>query len=309
MEIGMKFKSLQERKEILNKFSKKWLSESNIDVLKTKEWLDKMGIENYAINKDGTVDVNGRVFLRGVSIPSFPIQFGRVIGYFKCVDCGLTSLVGAPKEVYGSFDCSNNQINSLDGCPKVLQYSFNISGNPIAKEMSPMEIRKYFKQNEIKLNPALNANPATAAARFEIYTDKTNKGLSTKDVGSIRKERGALERIKNKREQIKSTAKEIDDIYADTYGDQERYSYETYGESKSTDLSKKQAWQMDRNSAGQINVDIEWDDDLNAYGVFGVPSGFCYYYAFDEDVVTQWVEENPSSYNLVYFPKQWRFNK
>lgn len=95
----------------------KWLRESkqlvedmmSVDVAQTKEWLDEMGIKNYTINDDGTVDVDGNVSLNDKSLTSIPVQFGQVTGSFYCSHNRLTSLEGAPKEIGGSFTCRNNK--------------------------------------------------------------------------------------------------------------------------------------------------------------------------------------------------------
>jgi hypothetical protein len=74
-------------------------------------WLDEMGVENYTINDDLTIDVNGDLRI-GLyedldEIPEF-IQFNKVYGNFYCNDNNLTSLRGCPTYVSGDFDCSSN---------------------------------------------------------------------------------------------------------------------------------------------------------------------------------------------------------
>ena len=76
------------------------------------EWLDTMGIENYTINPDWTIDVIGDVKLSYKNLIEFPdyIKFNYVSGYFDCANNQLTSLKGCPASVGGSFDCSDNQV-------------------------------------------------------------------------------------------------------------------------------------------------------------------------------------------------------
>ena len=62
---------------------------------KTKAWLNEMEVENFTINDDLTVDVNGNVNLFGKGLTSLPVQFGKVKGYFSCSNNQLTSL-GCP---------------------------------------------------------------------------------------------------------------------------------------------------------------------------------------------------------------------
>ena len=52
----------------------------------------KYNIENYTINPDGSIDVNGNVSLSEYEIKKIPIKFNKVNGYFSCLECGLTTL-------------------------------------------------------------------------------------------------------------------------------------------------------------------------------------------------------------------------
>ena len=89
--------------------------------LKTREetevWLDSMGIENYTINDDLTVDVDGGVWLYEKNLDYIPVQFCLVDGGFYCQDNNLTSLKGCPTKVAGVFACFYNNITSLEHCP------------------------------------------------------------------------------------------------------------------------------------------------------------------------------------------------
>lgn len=87
-------------------------------------WLRKMGINNYSINDDLTVDVDGNVCLDEREIESLPVQFGKVYGDFNIHRNKLTSLKGCPEIVMGSFCCALNNLTSLDYCPKRIGESF-----------------------------------------------------------------------------------------------------------------------------------------------------------------------------------------
>ena len=78
----------------------------------------KYKITNYTINPDGSIDVEGNVYLVGLNLTELPLTFNRITGSFGCGNNKLTSLKGCPKEVYGSFVCSSNQLTSLKGGPK-----------------------------------------------------------------------------------------------------------------------------------------------------------------------------------------------
>ena len=88
------------------------------------EWIcRRYNIIDYTINSDGTVDVNGTVYLKSSLLREIPIQFGAV-GSFYCNHNLLTSLEGCPKEVKGDFFCENNKLTSLEGCPEKNRWTF-----------------------------------------------------------------------------------------------------------------------------------------------------------------------------------------
>jgi len=103
----------------------------------TKDWLDKMDIENYTINADGTVDVDGNVNI--TSLQGGPKQVGRG---FYCNDNNLTSLQGAPERVGGEFSCNYNNLTSLQGGPERVGGHFFCSNN---KLISLHQISKQIK--------------------------------------------------------------------------------------------------------------------------------------------------------------------
>ena len=83
-------------------------------------WCEEMGIENYTINSQGEIDVDGDVWLNGEYFKELPYKFGKVNGYFSLThNKNLTSLKNCPDEVSGSFDLDGcSQLSSLEGCPK-----------------------------------------------------------------------------------------------------------------------------------------------------------------------------------------------
>ncbi|MFE3847248.1 hypothetical protein ACFX5D_04620 [Flavobacterium sp. LB3P45] len=107
-------------------------------------------IENYSINSDGSIDVDGNVDLSSRNLTILPVRFRRVIGNFNihnnllttlygapiavggnfnCFNNHLISLLGAPKWVGGDFYCYQNQLRSLGGSPEEVVGSYYISGN------------------------------------------------------------------------------------------------------------------------------------------------------------------------------------
>lgn len=85
---------------------------NNIDKI-CKEY----GIENYTINEDGSIDVDGTVNLSSKGLTKLPLKFRNVTGYFDCSFNQLTALEGCPTSINGNFYCNNNPLTTLEGCP------------------------------------------------------------------------------------------------------------------------------------------------------------------------------------------------
>ena len=127
----------------------------------------KYGIENYIINDDETVDVDGDVNLYKKGLTKLPIKFGKVTGYFFCGHNHLTTLEGAPYWVGKYFDCNKNKLTSLKGGPSTVlsYYACNdnqlvnfkgfpedfehefiyIKDNPVSKLLKDITSEKYTK--------------------------------------------------------------------------------------------------------------------------------------------------------------------
>lgn len=82
--------------------------------------IERVGLTNYTINSDGTVDVDGNVDISGIMIGSIEIPFRRVTGYFSCMDNYLSSLMNCPEEVGGRFNCSDNHLTDLEHGPTIV---------------------------------------------------------------------------------------------------------------------------------------------------------------------------------------------
>lgn len=89
----------------------------------------KYSINNYTINSDGSIDVQGNVNLHNKNLTEIPLKFRNVTGYFWCSENHLTSLDGCPDKVGGLFRCDSNQLTSLEGSPKELGGGFYCSSN------------------------------------------------------------------------------------------------------------------------------------------------------------------------------------
>ena len=78
----------------------------------------KYKIRNYAINSDGTIDVDDSVYLGEMKLQILPLKFGKVTGGFNCFSNALSTLEGAPHTVGGNFACGRNpELHSLVGGP------------------------------------------------------------------------------------------------------------------------------------------------------------------------------------------------
>jgi len=111
------------------KYLKKWkLFESHDEIHRICKEYD---IENYTINGDGTIDVDGDVDLEDKGLTELPLKFNKVTGGFYCAYNQLTSLEGSPKEVDGFFECNNNKLITLKGCPKHVSGHFSCHDNQL----------------------------------------------------------------------------------------------------------------------------------------------------------------------------------
>jgi len=112
-------------------FNENTTNTTSIDLLNTIQWLEQMGIKNYTINDDGTVDVDDDVNISNKNLTEIPIQFGIVKGNFRCDENKLTTLKGAPKYIGHTFDCSYNQLTTLQGAPRYVGGCFSCHDNKL----------------------------------------------------------------------------------------------------------------------------------------------------------------------------------
>ena len=111
----------------------------------------KIGITDYTINPDGSIDVNKYVNLSIKGLTKLPLKFNKVNGSFPCSGNKLTSLEGSPKEVNGNFSCDRNNLTSFEFAPKIIRGYFNCRCNNIKSfEYFPSYVKGYFY---CKFNP------------------------------------------------------------------------------------------------------------------------------------------------------------
>jgi len=119
-----------------------------------KEICRQYNIINYTINPDGSIDVDGDVYLAYNRLTKLPLKFNIVSGNFSIHCNKLTSLDGCPNHVGGLFYCDNNELTYLDGCPSYIGSHFYCYGNPLPQEVidNPMaEIKRLNRKKKIDI--------------------------------------------------------------------------------------------------------------------------------------------------------------
>ncbi len=91
----------------------------------------KYNIEDYSINPDGSIDVEGDVYLYNMGLTKLPLKFNKVSGCFDCSSNKLTSLEGSPNDMGGDFDCYMNELKNLIGIGIVNGENIFCEDNPL----------------------------------------------------------------------------------------------------------------------------------------------------------------------------------
>lgn len=98
-------------------------------------------IENFSINPDGSVDVDGNVDLSSKNLSILPLKFRRVMGNFNVQYNCLKTLENSPVSVGGNFNCFNNALNDFKDGPKWVGGDFyGYKNKLISLKGSPAEI-------------------------------------------------------------------------------------------------------------------------------------------------------------------------
>ena len=101
-------------------------------------------IENYTINDDGSIDVDGEVELYGHQLTELPLTFNKVTGDFHCHFNKLTTLKGSPRWIGGRFSCRLNKLTSLEFSPDYVGGDFRCSYNDLTDNYCDTEIQGDF---------------------------------------------------------------------------------------------------------------------------------------------------------------------
>ena len=139
------------------------------DKANIEQILNKLGVKNYTINSDMSVDVNGDVNVSYMKLTKIPVNFGYVGGNFWCNNNNLTSLEGAPREVGGNFECSQNKLTSLRGAPREVGGDFMCYKNNLTSlKGAPREVGEDFWCQRNKLT-SLKGAPREVGGNFYCY--------------------------------------------------------------------------------------------------------------------------------------------
>ena len=109
------------------------------------EVCNRYRINNYTINDDLSIAVEGHVNLAYKNLEYLPLRFNYVSGDFSCYDNKLKTLEGCPQTVSGSFDCYRNKLITLEGSPSVVNGNLICYDNKLETlEGSPKTINGNF---------------------------------------------------------------------------------------------------------------------------------------------------------------------
>jgi hypothetical protein len=102
------------------KLFKESVDENDRYILIINEICKRYNIENYTINDDFSIDVDGDVDLSYLVLSNIPLKFNRVRGNFRVNNNNLTSLIGCPQWIGGNFSIFFNELSSLKFFPSYL---------------------------------------------------------------------------------------------------------------------------------------------------------------------------------------------
>ena len=145
--------------------------------VKSKEEVEKilkeLGIRNYTINDDLTVDVDGNVDITKKELSKIPVNFNKVSGDFMCYYNKLISLKGCPIEVGGDFNCHTNQLTTLEGGPKIVKGDnyYCKSNKLMSLKGAPEEVKNWFTCSKNELT-TLEGGPKIVKGFYDCYENK-----------------------------------------------------------------------------------------------------------------------------------------
>ena len=144
----------------------------NFDKQTIESICEEYDITNYTINDDGSIDVDGPVYLSNRQMSKLPLKFRKVTGYFGCSNNLLTDLKGCPVYVGGHFICYGNKLTNMEYCPSYVGGDFQIHENKLTSlEGCPNSINESFYCSDNKLSN-LNGVPSYIGGNFNCNRNK-----------------------------------------------------------------------------------------------------------------------------------------
>lgn len=148
--------------------------------------LKEYEIKKYKFNDDGSIDVDGDVYMSSKELDYIPIKFGRVSGNFICTFNKLKSLKWCPYYVGGNFSCTGNKLKDLTDGPE------EVGGNYWCDKNNLESLKGL--AFEIGRNLVCRDNPNLR--QLETLSNITGKILCSRNI-DISKFNGDCEEIKN----------------------------------------------------------------------------------------------------------------
>lgn len=146
-----------------------------------EEFCEKYKIDNYTLNSDGSIDIDGEVnVFNKLKEKELPIEINKVTGTFDASFTNLTTLKGCPKEVGRSFFVVNCDLNTSEYLPEYVEHVLDLSHNQLT-EISLTGVKKIGRL----LN--LSGNKITELYGITGMKEDLAIGLNETPVGSLYK--------------------------------------------------------------------------------------------------------------------------
>ena len=94
-----------------------------------RDFLSKFNISNFTVNGDGSVDVQGSIYLDNLKAKQLPVQFGKVDGDFVCNGGELVTLKGSPRYVNGNYYVHHNRLKDFQYSPEEVTGNVSYDNN------------------------------------------------------------------------------------------------------------------------------------------------------------------------------------
>ena len=158
------------------KYLKKYKLFESVNEQEIHDLCRKYGIENYTINSDRSIDVDGGVDLNDHDLTKLPLRFNQVMGNFYCINNSLINLINSPKEVIGNFSFGNNNVSGFKGVPDIIKGNLGCYNNLITN-LDGLVFKKFDRIY-------IQSNPIALVIGFPIY-DVENRSYDINKIPDI----------------------------------------------------------------------------------------------------------------------------